>query len=179
MPTASDAQHQDFGAIEAAVKETTRGRAFLAQYARRVQQSDTLTMLAMLGRLERLSQELASRIADLESAAPPRARYVSPSSDAGYPSHEAALVAADHAAAHEMQRIEGLAGVLDDLHRRTVQLASERAGIDRPANAGTFLEIDARAFMPPDVAVPPLLPAGSKVIADDEVLGSIADALAQ
>ena len=177
MPTASDAQHQDFGAIEAAVKETTRGRAFLAQYARRVQQSDTLTMLAMLGRLERLSQDLVSRIADLESIGPPRARYLSQSPDACDPSHEAVLVAVDHAAAHGAQRIDGLAAVLEDLYRHTVQLASDRANFDRPTDAGTFLEIDARAFVPPGAAVPPLLPAGSKAVADDEVLGSIARAL--
>ena len=38
------------GAIEAVVKETARGRAFLAYYASKIRQSDTLTMLAMIGR---------------------------------------------------------------------------------------------------------------------------------
>jgi hypothetical protein len=44
----------DYGAIEAAVSETPRGRAFLIEYARRVRQSDIMTMLASLARLERV-----------------------------------------------------------------------------------------------------------------------------
>ncbi|UZE48025.1 hypothetical protein ONR75_24710 [Rhodopseudomonas sp. P2A-2r] len=78
MSTASDAQHQGFLAIEAAVKETARGRAFLANYARRVQQSDALTALAMLGRLERLSDELASRLVELEAGKVFRASQPAP-----------------------------------------------------------------------------------------------------
>jgi hypothetical protein len=42
------------------IKETARGRAFLTEYARRVRQSDTLTLLALVGRLERVCQELAA-----------------------------------------------------------------------------------------------------------------------
>jgi hypothetical protein len=50
----------DHGPIEAVIKETARGRAFLTEYARRVRQSDTLTLLALVGRLERVCQELAA-----------------------------------------------------------------------------------------------------------------------
>jgi hypothetical protein len=70
MPNSSGAHDHNFGAIEAAVKETARGRAFLADYARKVRQSDTLTLLAMLGRLERWSQEQARRLAELEGRDP-------------------------------------------------------------------------------------------------------------
>ncbi len=50
----------DHGPIEAVIKETARGRAFLTEYAKRVRQSDTLTLLALVGRLERVCQELAA-----------------------------------------------------------------------------------------------------------------------
>jgi hypothetical protein len=66
MANSSDAHDHNLGAIEAAVKETARGRAFLAEYARRVRQSDTLTVLAMIGRLERWCQEQAVRLAEIE-----------------------------------------------------------------------------------------------------------------
>jgi hypothetical protein len=66
MPNSSGAHDPNFGAIEAAIKETARGRAFLADYARRVRQSDTLTMLAMIGRLERWCQDQAVRLVELE-----------------------------------------------------------------------------------------------------------------
>jgi hypothetical protein len=66
MANSSEAPDHNFGAIEAAVKETARGRAFLADYARKVRQSDTLTMLAMIGRLERWCQDLAVRFAEIE-----------------------------------------------------------------------------------------------------------------
>jgi hypothetical protein len=66
MANSSDAHDHHFGAIEAAVRETARGRAFLADYARKVRQSDTLTMLVMLGRLERWCQDQAVRLAEIE-----------------------------------------------------------------------------------------------------------------
>jgi hypothetical protein len=66
MPNSSGADDRNFGSIEAAVKETARGRAFLADYARKVRQSDTLTMLALIGRLERWCQDQAVRLAELE-----------------------------------------------------------------------------------------------------------------
>lgn len=70
MPNSSDAHDYDLSAIEAAVKETARGRAFLASYARRVRQSDTLTMLAMIARLERWCQGQAARFAELDRGEP-------------------------------------------------------------------------------------------------------------
>jgi len=66
MPKSSDAPDHDLGAIEAVVKETARGRAFLAYYARKIRQSDTLTMLAMIGRLERWCHDQAARLTELE-----------------------------------------------------------------------------------------------------------------
>jgi len=59
------AYNHDFGAIEAAVKETARGRAFLADYAKKVRQSDTLTLLAMIGRLERWCEQQTVRIGEI------------------------------------------------------------------------------------------------------------------
>jgi hypothetical protein len=70
MPNSSVPEDPNFGAIEAAVKETARGRAFLADYARRVRQSDTLTMLALIGRLERWCEDQAVRFAELEGHDP-------------------------------------------------------------------------------------------------------------
>src|SRR5882757_2956253 len=67
MPKSSGAPpDHDMGAIEAVVKETARGRAFLAYYARKMRQSDTLTMLAMIGRLERWCHDQAARLTELE-----------------------------------------------------------------------------------------------------------------
>jgi hypothetical protein len=177
MTTASDAEHQDFGAIEAAVKETTRGRAFLASYATRVQQSDTLTMLAMLGRLERLSHQLASRIAELEAADPQRASHLARPSTSGSLSQAAALGPDDYAASDPMQRIDELASVLGNLHRHAVQLASQCAGVDRQPSLSPSIELGARAFMPPDPALLTSQPACGKDVADEEILGSIAQAL--
>ena len=66
MPKSSGGPDHDMGAIEAVVKETARGRAFLAYYAKKVCQSDTLTMLAMIGRLERWCQDHAAGLTELE-----------------------------------------------------------------------------------------------------------------
>jgi hypothetical protein len=66
MPNSSGGHDDDLGAIEAVLEETARGRAFLADYARKVRQSDTLTMLAMTGRLDRWCQDQAVRNAKLE-----------------------------------------------------------------------------------------------------------------
>ena len=70
FPRVHDHNH---GPIEAAIKETARGRAFLAEYARRVRQSDTLTMLTIIGRLERVCQDLTVRLAEPDGRAGGRA----------------------------------------------------------------------------------------------------------
>jgi hypothetical protein len=70
MPKSSGAPDHDMGAIEAVVKETARGRAFLAYYARKIRQSDTLTMLAMIGRLERWCHDQAACLTELEGHDP-------------------------------------------------------------------------------------------------------------
>jgi chemotaxis regulatin CheY-phosphate phosphatase CheZ len=48
----SPLNEHDFGAIEAAVMETERGRWFLAQYAQRNRTADTNQLLAAIGKLE-------------------------------------------------------------------------------------------------------------------------------
>ena len=71
MPKSSGAPpDQDMGAIEAVVKETALGRAFLADYARKIRQSDTLTMLAVIGRLERWCHDQVARLTELEGHDP-------------------------------------------------------------------------------------------------------------
>lgn len=69
MPTPDDTRDRNFGPIEVAIRETARGRAFLAEYARRVRQSDTLTLLAMVRRLERVCQDLSVRRVDFDEHA--------------------------------------------------------------------------------------------------------------
>ncbi len=66
MPKSSGVPDHDLGAIEAVVKETARGRAFLAYYARKIRQSDTLTMLAMIERLDRWCHDQAACLAELK-----------------------------------------------------------------------------------------------------------------
>jgi hypothetical protein len=51
---------EDYGAIEAAVMETARGRWFLAEYARRNRNADTDAVLEAIRRLERLVQSAGS-----------------------------------------------------------------------------------------------------------------------
>jgi hypothetical protein len=62
----------DYAAIEAAVMETARGRWFMAEYARRNRQADTLQLLGAIQRIERvvgLSVQETSREASLIEAA--------------------------------------------------------------------------------------------------------------
>lgn len=164
MSMPPDVPHQDFGAIEAAVKETARGRAFLASYARRVQNSDTLTLLATLGRLERFSAELASRIAELEAGSPVSAGRSTYGGTQLLPHHS--VQASDgEGAVDAMHRIDELASVLGDLHRHAAQLA------------GQYDDGAPLAVASPDI---PLLPPSSpseQAQADEEVLGQIAQAL--
>jgi chemotaxis protein CheZ len=51
-PHAPTLNEADYAAIEEAVLETTRGRWFLAEYARRNRQADTQMLLTAIGRLE-------------------------------------------------------------------------------------------------------------------------------
>jgi hypothetical protein len=57
--------HADYDAIEAAVMETSRGRWFLAEYARRQRRAETETILAALDTLGRM----------IEKQQPPPASY--------------------------------------------------------------------------------------------------------
>lgn len=62
----------DFDAIEAAVMETSRGRWFMAEYAKRNRQADTAQLLTAIGRIERvvgLGVQETSRDASLIEAA--------------------------------------------------------------------------------------------------------------
>ncbi len=60
MSNPADPSDHNLGPIEVAIRETARGRAFLAEYARRVRDSDTLTLIAMVRRLERVCRNLSA-----------------------------------------------------------------------------------------------------------------------
>ncbi|MGP9813801.1 hypothetical protein ACTZWT_20010 [Rhodopseudomonas sp. NSM] len=201
MSPASDAQYQDFGAIEAAVRETARGRAFLASFARRVQQSDTLTLLTMLGRLEQVSQDLALRLAELEGASDPLSGHslvakpgprrgaalvqvglsvptpASVDQDAGTDRARSVQVHSSLEARNNatMERIDDLAVALQSLHQQAVRLASQYDHVDAPCGPAS-LAIDARPVAAADNAVLPPR-SGEQDVADDEVLERIAEAL--
>ncbi len=160
MPT--DVPHQDFGAIEAAVKETARGRAFLASYARRVQNSDTLTLLAILGRLERFSAELASRIAEIEAGSPSSTGCSTYGGTELLP-HHSVQESGGEEAVNAMHRIDELSSVLGDLHRHAVQLAGQYD--------------DSASLAPPDLPLLPPSSASERAQADEDVLGQIVQAL--
>jgi hypothetical protein len=68
MPVSRDISDCNLSAIEATIRATARGRAFLAGYARRVRRSDTMTLLALLNRLEQLCSDQAVRIAELDGS---------------------------------------------------------------------------------------------------------------
>jgi hypothetical protein len=174
ISAASDAQ--DLVAIEAAVKGTARGRAFLANYARRVRQSDTLTMLAMLGKLERLFDELAARIADLEAGTLRVHDAASPKGGLS-PLEVYAPTTAHDATSHLMQRIDELASMFANLHHHAVQLDSRGADSDERSDSASSIEINARAFNALDPVLPSSQPVGDRGLADEDVLGKIAQAL--
>lgn len=54
LPPPSQADEQDYEMLLAALSVTARGRAFLAEYARRNRNADTTAVLAALARLEKL-----------------------------------------------------------------------------------------------------------------------------
>lgn len=203
MSTGSDSQHQDFGAIEAAVKGTARGRAFLANYARRVQQSDSLTALAMLGRLERLSDELKARLVDLEAvqllgdsqkARPAvgiaKQRLMAPTAEAlpktgAEDGHFSTYRAADlpfnaqvtGRDGNTMQRIHALSELLGRLHRQAARLASDGQDAGTRNGVGSSNGGDANALFASESAGPWSESAFHRDVSDEEVLEGIARAL--
>lgn len=69
LPPPSEADEQDYEMLLAALSVTARGRAFLAEYARRNRNADTTAVLAALARLERLIA--ANGTAENPSSLPP------------------------------------------------------------------------------------------------------------
>jgi hypothetical protein len=123
MTNSSGAQDHSFGAIEAAVRETARGRAFLTDYAKRVRQSDTLTMLAIIGRLERWCQEQSLRLAELEGR---------DSALGGQEPGSQSDVALDHPTATTEQMIGGGEALL--LHANHLDVLAVTVGDQNPAS---------------------------------------------
>jgi hypothetical protein len=76
-----------------------------------------------------------------------------------------------------MQRIDELASMFGNLHRHAVQLDSRSADSDERSDSASSIEIDARAFNPPDPVLLSSRPAGDRDLADEDVLGKIAHAL--
>ncbi|WP_022722490.1 hypothetical protein [Rhodopseudomonas sp. B29] len=181
--------HEYSAAIEAALKETARGQAFLADYAQRVQQSNSLSILAMLSRLERVSDDLASRLAQLEKTGtlavggnrPPRSNAMpirdqttsDPADDLGALIADVAklsphLTSGDR---HIMERIEAVAATLGDLRRTSIGLAAQFDNANPIHSDGNSQSISPGQDMR----------SRSQAIdlEDDEVLGEIAEALGQ
>jgi hypothetical protein len=67
--------------------------------------------------------------------------------------------------------------VLSDLHRHAVELASGGNDADGLSGLASSMEIDARAFAPPEPALLSSPAMGDPNLADDEVLNKIAQAL--
>jgi hypothetical protein len=140
MPNLIDEHDHNFGAIEAAVRETARGRAFLADYAKRVRQSDILTLLATIGRLERWCQQQAERITEIEGRRPTadewpgerwrplaiKHRSNSFRSSHGNVDHSLDVAPEQAGPAREAAyRVEHLATTLDELDQKVADLADE------------------------------------------------------
>lgn len=144
---------QSYGAIEAAVKETARGRAFLTEYARRIRQSDTITLLALIEKLERWCGEQAVRLAEFESRMP------------GIEPDPSAQSAVSDGPGTALQRVEHIASTLRELEARRLELASRFSGPDpggqrsRPVDSGSW-----KATL---TAPPASVRSGEKELLDD------------
>ena len=121
MPNPPQVYDHNYAPIEVAIKQTSRGRAFLAEYARRVRQSDTLTLLAMIGRLERVCQDLAVRLAE------PDVTIESPAGPAPKSNTDQALAVADGLTngdqnGQPLERIAHVVNALRKFDRRVAEL---------------------------------------------------------
>ncbi len=165
MPNSTGVHDHDFGAIEAAIRETARGRAFLADYARKVRQSDTLTMLATIARLERWCSDQAARLAELErrnqasGGGPPEGQAGFPPALRGEPALMIGRADEDPVDAGEIiddmgdefasldqnqevrGRIEHLASAFCDFDRRVGDLTPQRRVTAPLANAGSPVRV--------------------------------------
>jgi hypothetical protein len=153
MPTPTDTPDRNFGPIEVAIRETARGRAFLAEYARRVRESDTLTLLAMVRRLERVCQELSVRRVDLDehavesgSPAAENSSGLAGRSDLNEMAQVAAIGFAD--ADQNRQTLDRIAHLVDALRypeRSAANLSNREAGIVPETTLAKKGEIDVRS----------------------------------
>ncbi|GLS18659.1 hypothetical protein GCM10007874_16760 [Labrys miyagiensis] len=108
---------EDYGAIEAAVMETARGRWFLAEYGRRNRNADTDAVLSAIRRLERLVQsagtfdardEVTRGMADIAQAI--AAAQIVPATPRGLsaPFEAEAETVVEHPAHHEAALAEAI-----------------------------------------------------------------------
>ncbi len=161
MPNLSDVPDYDLSAIEVTIKETARGRAFLASYARRVRESDTMKLFAMVRRLERWCHDQTARFAELngdtvvamnsmpaaerqDGACDPGAagRMSSQADEASdnLSTADACYRAVEHQPVAEfssreaMRRLEEVFAIVSELDRRTTSLAARLEGeVNLPA----------------------------------------------
>jgi hypothetical protein len=186
MPTPPDMRDRNFGPIEAAIKETARGRAFLAEYARRVRDSDTLTLLAMVQRLERVCQDLSVRRVEFdEHAAESGSRAVENSSRLagrsdlnGMGQFEVAGFADIDPNRETLDRVAHLVDALRYSERRATDLTTHEAGIVPEATSSKDDEANVGSAGPDGNDGP--LPGSSdrrKVRSQQDVLIDIAKAL--
>ncbi len=196
MSPESVVQYEDYSAIEAALKETARGHAFLTAYAQRVQQSQSIAILAMLSRLERVSDDLAARLGQLERArsshpvpvglpqrspTPVEERPGSPNADDDL---QAIIADLAHVGLHPegrtnemMQRIEAVATTLGDLRRKAARLTAHRGGPERQLGPSASLRGNTQAPALPGSGAQPVQPPGGADAGDEDVLNEIAKAL--
>ena len=192
MPNSARVHDHNHGPIEAAIKETARGRAFLAEYARRVRQSDTLTMLAMIGRLERVCQDLAVRLAK-----PDRRTLMSGGQAIENPSGRAlksdidqtVSLASEFASVDQnleaLDRIARLVDMLRDLDRRVGDLSSATGAYSETGRLADIATIESdgetsivrSAEFDASERPWPGAPESQKHHPEDEVLDDIAKAL--
>jgi hypothetical protein len=184
MPNPADTSDRDFGSIEVAIKETARGRAFLAEYARRVRDSDTLTLIARVRRLERVCQDLSVCRFD-EHAVESASRMVenssvlAGSSDFDEMEHVATIGLADVDQNREtLDRIAHLEDALRYSGRSAANLTNHEVGFVPETTLSGSGEADVRSAEPDqNIGSFPGAPNCRKVRSRKDVLDDIAKAL--
>lgn len=132
----SDRSASDYDIILTALKETPRGRAFLAEHAHRNRNPDTATLLAAIGRIEGL---LTSR--GLEpSAAVPEPAAPAPVADEPAPVEAGVLQAIEQAM---NQAMETDLTVIETVAVVEVAAVVEHPAVRQPASRDAFADIRA------------------------------------
>jgi hypothetical protein len=163
---AGDAGDSEYGAFHAVLSSSARGRAFLAEHARRARQADTDMLLAALARIEAMLAETAASLPPAPSAPPP-----APTPTPAATALAAVAVQAIAAAASDMPEVKVIkAGSVppppsfagedfaDDAAAESGETAASPAGAARETpELGAASNVIADP-VPPDHAAPPGTP---------------------